>query len=66
MILPESFPDAIDAHLNISLVYGLDDMKDINEWNITPCLLYVKGEQDRYLKEGNFSKILNSNFNCPQ
>ena len=48
VILPESFTDAMDAHLDISLVYGLDDMKDINEWNITPCLLYVKGE-------GNFS-----------
>ena len=41
--LPESFVDAEDAHLDISLVYGLDDMRDINENNITPCLLYVKG-----------------------
>ena len=44
VILPGSFLDAMDAHLNISLIYGLEDMKDINEWSITPCLLYVKGD----------------------
>ena len=44
VILPGGFTDAMDAHLNISLIYGLEDMKDINEWSITPCLLYIKGD----------------------
>ena len=56
MILPKSFIDAMDAVLDISLVYGLDDMKVINEWKITPCLLYVKGEIR--VKEGGIYQVI--------
>ncbi len=41
--LPPSAATATDYYLELSLVYGLDNMDDINPHKITPCLIYLKG-----------------------